>query len=495
MKKNTNNYIDNKKFYDAMVIYKAEVEEYKRQQAEYGVPNIEKPRVTSYIGECLLLIAKNLGKAGNFSSYTYIGDMQSDAIENCFHGDTKVLTIEYGPIELSKIVGLTVTVKARDGIWRRATIENFGKQMLYEVGFGSSNKQIDNINQKVLVTENHRWFTQSRLDRKKLFVWKNETVTDLRIGDMLETVPFLDGMDKNAIVHGLIFGDGSVYKKTVYGNNGAIVRQGNDWAFMRVCKQDLLKNEICDLLDSLGYRKSYLKSANGDPIYYFGKFPFCKELPFSNDPSYIAGFIYGWWLADGNKTMRNNEITIGTIHKDAADWLIENAAYAGYHLISHRITTSNERSTGFKSDNDFHIITLRHDEFQKPRVKYIKEYGIDDVYCVIEPVTNGFVLANGLLTGNCLKYIDNFDPERKNPFAYFTTIMYYAFIRRIAIEKKEQYVKYKNLENFLLSDQIAGVSSIDMTSIDNDMTNQIIRNYEEYMQKKKNPEKGGKKPT
>ena len=40
---------------------------------------------------------------------------------------------------------------------------------------------------------------------------------------------------------------------------------------------------------------------------------------------------------------------------------------------------------------------------------------------------------------NSLQYIDNFDPEKsKNPFAYFTQIIYYAFIRRIAKEKKQQ---------------------------------------------------------
>ena len=38
---------------------------------------------------------------------------------------------------------------------------------------------------------------------------------------------------------------------------------------------------------------------------------------------------------------------------------------------------------------------------------------------------------------NCLKYIDNFNPEKsKNPFAYFTQIIYYAFLRRIQKEKK-----------------------------------------------------------
>lgn len=45
---------------------------------------------------------------------------------------------------------------------------------------------------------------------------------------------------------------------------------------------------------------------------------------------------------------------------------------------------------------------------------------------------------------NCLQYIDNFDPTKSsNPFAYFTQIIYYAFIRKIQKEKKQTYVKNK----------------------------------------------------
>ena len=48
---------------------------------------------------------------------------------------------------------------------------------------------------------------------------------------------------------------------------------------------------------------------------------------------------------------------------------------------------------------------------------------------------------------NCLQYIDNFDPEKsKNPFAYFTQIIYYAFLRRIQKEKKQLEIKNKILE-------------------------------------------------
>ena len=49
---------------------------------------------------------------------------------------------------------------------------------------------------------------------------------------------------------------------------------------------------------------------------------------------------------------------------------------------------------------------------------------------------------------NCLQYVSNFNPEKSNnPFAYFTQIIYYAFLRRIAKEKKQTHVKNKMIEN------------------------------------------------
>jgi DNA-directed RNA polymerase specialized sigma24 family protein len=47
---------------------------------------------------------------------------------------------------------------------------------------------------------------------------------------------------------------------------------------------------------------------------------------------------------------------------------------------------------------------------------------------------------------NCIQYIDNFDIKRTNPFAYFTQIVYYAFLRRIAKEKKQLEIKTKIIE-------------------------------------------------
>jgi DNA-directed RNA polymerase specialized sigma subunit len=57
---------------------------------------------------------------------------------------------------------------------------------------------------------------------------------------------------------------------------------------------------------------------------------------------------------------------------------------------------------------------------------------------------------------NCLVAADKFDPEKSsNPFAYYTQIIYFAFVRRIQKEKKQQATKYKMLENIDIDQIIA----------------------------------------
>ena len=49
---------------------------------------------------------------------------------------------------------------------------------------------------------------------------------------------------------------------------------------------------------------------------------------------------------------------------------------------------------------------------------------------------------------NCIQYAKNFNPDKsKNPFAYFTQIIYYAFIRRITKEKKQTTIKQKLIDS------------------------------------------------
>ena len=55
-----------------------------------------------------------------------------------------------------------------------------------------------------------------------------------------------------------------------------------------------------------------------------------------------------------------------------------------------------------------------------------------------------YMICDGI--ENCVQYIENFNPEKSsNPFAYFTQIIYYAFLRRIQKEKRQLEIKNKIL--------------------------------------------------
>ena len=75
-KKKSVHYVDNKKFLEAM-------KEWKEKCKEAEETSEERPRITDYIGECFLKIARGLSYRPNFINYTYKEDMISDGIENC----------------------------------------------------------------------------------------------------------------------------------------------------------------------------------------------------------------------------------------------------------------------------------------------------------------------------------------------------------------------------------------------------------------------------
>ena len=99
------------------------------------------------------------------------------------------------------------------------------------------------------------------------------------------------------------------------------------------------------------------------------------------------------------------------------------------------------------------------------------------------------MVADGIETS--LRYIDNFDPEKSsNPFAYFTQIIYFAFLRRLTKEKKQSYIKNKILiENHFDSFELQEHDEdgmYDVTYSDILQTSEdFVEEYESNIQKKK----------
>ena len=91
---------------------------------------------------------------------------------------------------------------------------------------------------------------------------------------------------------------------------------------------------------------------------------------------------------------------------------------------------------------------------------------------------------------NCIMYFKDYNPEiGQNPFAYFTQIIYYAFLRRIGKEEKNRYIIYKNYQESIVNQ---GQSNYLVDTDDNHvMPTQIYDNISEFMEKfeKKEEEK------
>ena len=93
---------------------------------------------------------------------------------------------------------------------------------------------------------------------------------------------------------------------------------------------------------------------------------------------------------------------------------------------------------------------------------------------------------------NCLRYLHNFNPDKtKNPFAYFTQISYYAFLRRIEKEKRQTYIKYKLIENSLVNNTLVELPAEDqehfsavIKMLDNDKMEALSKRYDKKPKKK-----------
>jgi hypothetical protein len=87
---------------------------------------------------------------------------------------------------------------------------------------------------------------------------------------------------------------------------------------------------------------------------------------------------------------------------------------------------------------------------------------------------------------NCLQYFDNFDPAKsKNPFAYFTQVIYFAFLRRIGKEKKQTYVKYKATEQMGILDEMEMMEFDDGTTKQFELYDNIAEFIDTYEKTKK----------
>ncbi len=321
---------------------------------------------------------------------------------NCFKSDTEFITKQGIKSFNDFSDGDNVDILSSTGGWKTATIRNFGKSKLVKLIVGRGKRE-----DIIYTTENHRWYVKRYKSEKKFIV---KTTNELKNGDILREkrryeqtniVPCSVG-----IQHGMVFGDGTYNKK------------------MNHCRVHLVDNKQELALYFTTGSQCTAGKYNQKVIY--GLPNTWKNLPSLNsNVEYLMGFVMGLFATDGSYYKSN--ISISNSNKNTLDHIKsifsilgidcgkvelnrELSPYTGEYAPNYRLNLYSKHVPDDFFLNSKHKSSVKETSFEPSWVvKGVEETDIiEDVWCVVEPETESFTLANNILTKNCsFTKIDN----------------------------------------------------------------------------------------
>jgi hypothetical protein len=145
-------------------------------------------------------------------------------------------------------------------------------------------------------------------------------------------------------------------------------------------------------------------------------------------------------------------------------------------MITTAIMTKRKRSEHYVNNKEFLAALIKYREDKEiallqgkpkpPIPRYIGECFLKIAnHLSFKPNFVNYMFKEDMISDgieNCVQYIHNFNPEKsQNPFAYFTQIIHYAFLRRIQREKRQLEIKNKILERSGYSEVFTDDNTID----------------------------------
>jgi ribonucleoside-triphosphate reductase len=283
---------------------------------------------------------------------------------NCLSGDEQFVT-SGGIKSFAETVGTIQRVLCADGIWRDAEVSQFGEAPVNLVTLRPGSKSRTGLRKTVKATADHGWLTS------------RGRVRDLKVGDEVLAVGSQDPFSDEDWVVGFLFGDGTVQ---------------DGFTRVRLCGP---KADYLDKFVRTGARVSYPERNGGDPAVSWerNKFAYCKQLPSFPSPSWMQGYL----AADGGH--QDRQPTLSTVRRDVVDYLQLHAAELGICVTG---LTAWTKDSNFGPRQPLYKLGIRPAADVTWRVMSIEPTeGTVPVFCVTEPVTSSFTLANGLASLNC----------------------------------------------------------------------------------------------
>lgn len=310
---------------------------------------------------------------------------------NCLGGETQIVT-DKGVFRLDSFKdGDVVCVPTHTGKWQKATVRNYGKDWLNKITFNRGS----NISE-VYATADHRWVNKH-----------GNFVTSLNEGDKLYKTPNIfdfvyeeaEFLEKLYWCYGFVYGDGVV---------------SNGHSHVRLCDQ---KRRFKERFEECGFKTSSNLSIDGDFFAYTGTY--LKTLPNieKDGISLVRAFASGYLCADGHLDSNKypdipQEVMyhgIQTSSKEAADFIEKIFPSVGAFILKQEDLSGAETNFGKREFCKYFRLSLRQGKTSKMfKVQSVEEKArYDEVWCLEVENDHSFILANGIVTGNCSStYID-----------------------------------------------------------------------------------------
>lgn len=347
----------------------------------------------------------------------------------CFSGETEFLTYD-GYRTFKESSGQSVKVLDGRGIWVDSEVRSFGVQSLYEINLKKGRGR-----KTVFATGSHEWI----IDGERV-----KTV-DLRMGCFLdERTPrsYLHNWTPSVfgVAHGIVFGDGTLPME----KDKSRSRPGP-------ARLDLWGDKGEELLRFFpGHRTSSVKGGSNqvaEGVQVRGLPRHFKERPsLDSDPEYLLGWLVGYFAADGRVSTGGTNIEISSSKYEDMEFCqaVCNRLTIAFHDIREvrrsgcngsgmihsygveahgecHLCRAGERSlfslclVPSTVDERFFIIeehrrrfVANRDRIKKPTnlgrwsvAEVIETDRVEEVFCLVVPTTQSFVLQDGILTGNC----------------------------------------------------------------------------------------------
>lgn len=320
-------------------------------------------------------------------------DISNTRIFNCFGVDTKFIT-SHGVKSFADFShGDNIDVLTHTGEWKPAVVKSYGKQSLNKITLkrGKSTKV-------VAATPNHRWL-----------LFDGTETTRLAEKDVLLKTPMIFDFDFDSATptqklywcYGYVFGDGSLVKD----------KTGNHrWSMVRLCGEK--ENLFLDRFVEMGFKTSKPLSCGGDAFVYTGSYLKTPPNPEIDDVEYISAFVAGYCDADAAKNRnyeRQNTFskytriqTSDATHQEFIETCFE---MVGLYITNKEDLTGQQTNYGIRPTTYRYGLTNdigRHRNSAWVVSTIENDSEVDaPVWCLEVEDNHSFVLAGGIVTGNC----------------------------------------------------------------------------------------------